>query len=88
MASRLSRGEFNEDFGQGFKKEFEAGHGLREQTINHFLHTQVHKEALVYLRGFKLWLSISCEGLTSRVKHSRPRKYQLKHEYFLRGFTG
>jgi hypothetical protein len=54
MASRLSRGEFNEDFGQGFKKEFEAGHGLREQTINHFLHTQVHKEALVYLRGFKL----------------------------------
>jgi hypothetical protein len=30
----LSRREFNEDFGQGFQKEFEARHGLREQTIN------------------------------------------------------
>jgi hypothetical protein len=26
MASGLSRGEFNEDFGQGFQKEFEAGY--------------------------------------------------------------
>jgi hypothetical protein len=37
MASRLSRREFNEDFGTRFPKDFEAGHGLREQTINHFL---------------------------------------------------
>jgi hypothetical protein len=36
MASRLSRGEFNEDFGQGFQKEFEERLGLREQTINLF----------------------------------------------------
>jgi hypothetical protein len=37
MASGLRRGEFNEDFGPCFQKEFEARHGLREQTINHFL---------------------------------------------------
>jgi hypothetical protein len=37
MDARLSRREFNEDFGQGFQKEFEARHGLREQTIIHFL---------------------------------------------------
>ena len=36
MASRLSRGEFNEDFGQGFQKEFEARYGLQEQIVNHF----------------------------------------------------
>jgi hypothetical protein len=30
MASGLTRGESNEDFGQGFQKEFEATHGLRE----------------------------------------------------------
>jgi hypothetical protein len=36
MASRLSRGEFKEDFGQGFQKEFWARHGSREQTINRF----------------------------------------------------
>jgi hypothetical protein len=32
MASRLSRGEFNEDFGQGFQKEFEAGYCFAQQT--------------------------------------------------------
>jgi hypothetical protein len=37
MAFGLNRGEFNEDFGQGFQKEFEARHGLREETINLFL---------------------------------------------------
>jgi hypothetical protein len=36
MASRLSRGEFKEDFGQGFQKEFWARHGLHELTINQF----------------------------------------------------
>jgi hypothetical protein len=36
---------------------------------------------LVDLR-VKLWVSISCAGLTSRVKHTRVRKYQLKHEFF------
>jgi hypothetical protein len=49
MASRLSRRGFNGDFGQGFQKECEARHGLREQTINFFLHKQVHKEAWVGL---------------------------------------
>jgi hypothetical protein len=86
MASRLSRGKFNEDFGQGFQKEFESRYGLCEQTVNQFfLRKQVHKEALVDLR-LKLWDSTSCVGLTSRVKHIRVRKYQLKHD-FLRGFT-
>jgi hypothetical protein len=28
--------------------------------------------------------SISCAGLTSRVKQSRARKYQHKHEFFLK----
>ena len=37
MASGLSRGELNEDFGQGSQKEFEARYGLREQTVNIFL---------------------------------------------------
>jgi hypothetical protein len=41
MASRLTRGESNEDFGQGFQKEFEATHGLREQTIDPFFY--IHK---------------------------------------------
>ena len=72
MASRLSRGEFNEEFGQGFQKESEARHGLREQTINIFLHKQVHKEALVDL-GVKLWESTSCVGVNSSVKHTRAR---------------
>jgi hypothetical protein len=43
----------------------------------------VHKEVLVDL-GVKLWVSISCAGLTSRVKHTRVRKYQHKHEFFLK----
>jgi hypothetical protein len=37
MASGLSRGEFKEDFGQGFQKEFEGRYGLYEQIVNHFL---------------------------------------------------
>jgi hypothetical protein len=41
----------------------------------------VHKEALVDL-GVKLWVSISCADLTSRVKHSRARKYQRKKDFF------
>jgi hypothetical protein len=81
MASGLSRGEFNEDFGQGFQKEFEARHGSHEQTVNHFSHKQVHKEALVDL-GVKLWGSTSCAGVNSRVKHTRVRKHQHKHEFF------
>jgi hypothetical protein len=36
MVSRLSRREFNEDFGQGFQKEFEARYGLHEQIVKHF----------------------------------------------------
>jgi hypothetical protein len=74
MASRLSRGEFNEDFGTRFpKKVCEARHGLREHTINIFLHKQVHKEALVDL-VVKLKRSTSCVGVTSSVKHTRVRK--------------
>jgi hypothetical protein len=42
-------------------------------------------EALVDL-GVKLWVSISYAGVNSRVKHTRVRKYQHKHE-FLRDFT-
>jgi hypothetical protein len=54
MASGLSRGKFNEDFGPCFQKEFEARYGLREQRVNQFFwHKQVHKEALVDL-GVKL----------------------------------
>jgi hypothetical protein len=37
MASRLSRREFIEYFGQGFQKEIEVRYGLHEQTINLFL---------------------------------------------------
>jgi hypothetical protein len=44
------------------------------------LHTQGHKEALVDL-GVELWVSISCVGLISRVKHSRARKYQHKQDF-------
>jgi hypothetical protein len=84
MASGLSRGEFNKDFGQSFQKEFEARHGLCEQTVNQiFLHKQVHKEALVDL-GVKLWDSTSCAGVNSRVKHTRFRKHQHKHDFFLK----
>jgi hypothetical protein len=31
--------------------------------------------------------SISCAGLTSRVKHLRARKYQHKHEFFLKDIS-
>jgi hypothetical protein len=41
----------------------------------------VHKETWVGL-AVKLWGSISCAGVTSRIKHSRARKYQHKHEFF------
>jgi hypothetical protein len=38
-----------------------------------FLTQQVHKETWVGL-AVKLWGSISCAGVTSRVKHARVRK--------------
>jgi hypothetical protein len=41
MASGWSRGELNEDFGQGSQKEFEARYGLHGQTVNHFF--DIHK---------------------------------------------
>jgi hypothetical protein len=44
--------------------------------------TQVHKETCVGL-AVKLWGSISCAGVISRIKHSRARKCQHKHEFFL-----
>jgi hypothetical protein len=83
MASMLSRGEFKEDFGQGFQKESEARHGLCEQTINFFLHKQVHKEAWVGL-PVKLWGSTSCAGVLPIVQHIRARKHQHKHEIFFK----
>jgi hypothetical protein len=43
--------------------------------------TQVHKETWVGL-AVKLWGSISCAGVTSRIKHSRARKCQHKHDFF------
>jgi hypothetical protein len=46
-----------------------------------FLTQQVHKETWVGL-AVKLWGSLCCAGVTSRVKHSRARKYQLKHDFF------
>jgi hypothetical protein len=85
MASRLTRGESNEDFGQGFQKEFEATHGLREQTIDLFFTYTSAQGSFGLFRGQAMG-SISCAGLTSRVKHSRARKYQHKQD-FLRGFT-
>jgi hypothetical protein len=45
-----------------------------------FLTQQVHKETWVGL-AVKLWWSISCASVNSRVKHSRVRKYQHKHKY-------
>jgi hypothetical protein len=40
-----------------------------------FFTQQMHKEVSVWL-VVKLWGSTSCAGATSRVKHSRARKYQ------------
>jgi hypothetical protein len=37
MASGLSRGEFNEDFGQGFQKEFGTGYCFAQQALTKFL---------------------------------------------------
>jgi hypothetical protein len=41
----------------------------------------VHKETWVGL-AVKLWGSISHASVNSRVKHSRARKYQHKHDFF------
>jgi hypothetical protein len=46
-----------------------------------FLTLQVHKETWVGL-AIKLWGSISCACVISRVNHSRARKYQHTHEFF------
>jgi hypothetical protein len=43
-----------------------------------FLTQQVHKETWVGI-AVKLWGFTSCAGVTSRVKHSRVRKYQHEH---------
>jgi hypothetical protein len=42
--------------------------------------TQVHKETCVGL-AVKLWVSISCAGAISSVKHTRVRKHQHKNEF-------
>jgi hypothetical protein len=42
----------------------------------------VHRETWVGL-AVKLWVSISCAGAISSVKHTRARKYQHKHDFFL-----
>jgi hypothetical protein len=36
MASRMSRGEFNEDFGQGFQEEFVIGYCFAQQALTFF----------------------------------------------------
>jgi hypothetical protein len=46
-------------------------------TKQHFFTQQVHKETWVGL-AVKLWGSISCAGVNSRVKHTRVRKHQQK----------
>jgi hypothetical protein len=48
---------------------------------NFFLTQQVHKENWVGL-AVKLWGSTNCASVTSRVKHTRVRKYQHKHDFF------
>jgi hypothetical protein len=47
-------------------------------TNNPFFTPQVHKKTWVGL-AVKLWGFTSCAGATSRVKHSRVRKYQHEH---------
>jgi hypothetical protein len=37
MASRLSRREFNGDFGQGFQKGFGTGYCFAQQALKKFL---------------------------------------------------
>jgi hypothetical protein len=41
----------------------------------------VHKETWVGL-AVKLWGSVSCAGVTSTVRYTRVRKYQLKQDFF------
>jgi hypothetical protein len=43
----------------------------------------VHKETWVGL-AVKLWGSVSCAGVTSMVRYTRVRKYQLKQDFFKR----
>jgi hypothetical protein len=62
----------------GKKHGLDRVYATRHQTI--FL-TKVHNETWVGL-AVKLWGSISCAGVNSRVKHSWVRKYQHKHESF------
>jgi hypothetical protein len=50
-------------------------------TKKKILTQQVHNETWVGL-AVKLWGSISCASVNSRVKHSRVRKYQHKHVCF------
>jgi hypothetical protein len=59
------------------------GFAQLDTNNNYIFLTQVHKKTWVGL-AVKLWGSISCAGVNSRVKHSRVRKYQHKHEFFLR----
>jgi hypothetical protein len=77
MASGLSRGEFNEDFGQGFQKEFEARHGSREQTINHFDITSA-QGSLGWSSGHAMGFYKLCR-CNFKDKHTRVRKHQHKH---------
>jgi hypothetical protein len=51
-----------------------------------FLTQQVHKETWVGLE-VKLWWSISCAGVTSKVKHSRGLENTNTSRIFLEGFT-
>ena len=46
---------------------------------------QVHNETWVGL-AVKLWGSTNCAGVTSRIKHTRVREYQHKHEVFFKRF--
>jgi hypothetical protein len=52
-------------------------------TKQFFLTQQVHKETWVDL-AVKLWGSISCAGVTSRVKHTRASNTNTSIYFFLR----
>jgi hypothetical protein len=54
-------------------------------TKQQFFSQRVHKETWVDL-AVKLWGSTNCAGVTSRIKHTRVREYQHKHEVFFKRF--
>jgi hypothetical protein len=82
MASGLSRGEFNEDFGQGFQEEFGAGYCFAQLNTNQkFFLTETSAQG-----GFsrasgqakEIYKLCRCKF---KGKHTRVRKYQHHHDF-------